>query len=125
MNDADFDDEWAEFETNIVTTTSNVLNERELSLLKQRELEEESDHKLSNDLFLDNKVKIHTSTSTSVKKQFKKTIPKKQKLKPIINKKIKTSFNSDEDDNSELDYCCDITDKMYSNLDSKHQKSNY
>lgn len=146
MNDADFDDEWAEFEKDVISSVNSMnlndkpLDERENALLKMREEEEKADHKLTNDLFSQTEVKFsqlslknnETNNKTinkpinkppivkqNIKKSFKKIPYKKSEPKQEKNKK----YDKGSDGDSELDYCCDITDKIYSRLDSKHQKT--
>lgn len=134
MNDADFDDEWDAFEKAATETPANILTDKEKSIMLMREAEEESDHKLSNDLFSMKDVTIKNETSSKVvnsnknvpgpnilSKQVTRNKPFKKynRSKPIHQVKQKDKTLSSDEEHSDLDYYCSITDKIYSKINDK------
>jgi hypothetical protein len=136
MNDADFDDEWDAFEKVATETATNGLTDKEKSIMLMREAEEEADHKLSNDLFSMNETinKNDTSSSSKVIKPNKNAPLNNILSKQPINKKPFKKYNkpkqaqhiktkernlSSDEEQSDLDYYCSITDKIYSKINDK------
>ena len=135
MNDADFDDEWDAFEKIASETSTNVLTDKEKGIILMREAEEEADHKLSNDLFSMSVTNIKNNNGSKViepKKTIQETnIHSKQNLnkkpfkkhnrnmKPVNPVKNKEKTLTSDDEHSDLDYYCSITDKIYSKINDK------